>query len=226
VSRRYIGDFYSKAGGMGCGLRKAGWYVIGIDKDPQPRYAGDEFIQGDALKLLADKRFLAQFDAIHASPPCQKDSQATLSQRRAGREYPKLIGPTRKLLQASGLPWMMENVPRAPLRPDYVLCGCMFGLGRRDLNLQLRRERKFETSWGPRPLALPPHQHWGYSISICGHGTPTWMRKRTGHVGVAIWREVMGVDWMTREELAEALPVSYGEFMGREMLAQLREAAA
>jgi DNA (cytosine-5)-methyltransferase 1 len=218
-------DFYSKAGGMARGLQQAGWYVIGVDKDPQPRYAGDEFVQGDALELLADKGFRAQADAFHASAPCQFASPSTLSQRMAGAEYPQLIGPTRDLLEAQGRPWMMENVPAAPLRPDYVLCGCHFGLGIPGRGLQLRRVRHFETSWGG-PGLIRPHKHWGYSISICGHGTPAWMRKRTGHVRVADWRAVMGIDWMTREELTEALPVAYGAFMGQEMLAQLQKVAA
>ena len=56
-----------------------------------------------------------------------------------------------------------------------------------------------------------PHHHWGPAISIAGHGTPAWMRARTGHIGVAEWRQVMGIGWTTRQELTEAVPPAYTE---------------
>ena len=90
-------DVYSCAGGASVGYFRAGFHVTGVDKEPQSNYPF-RFIQADALEVLADRKFIAQFDAIHASPPCQFKALATLSQRRNGKEYPDLITPTRPLL--------------------------------------------------------------------------------------------------------------------------------
>ena len=128
------------------GYFRAGFHVTGVDQEPQPNYPF-RFIQADALEVLADRKFLAQFDAIHASPPCQFRALATLSQRRRGKEYPDLIGPTRDLLEPLRVPWVMENVPDTPLRPDIRLCGCMFGLELPGTGY-LKRERWFETYGG------------------------------------------------------------------------------
>jgi DNA (cytosine-5)-methyltransferase 1 len=211
-------DAYSCAGGAGMGYHLAGFDVTGLDKDPQPNYPF-RFIQADALEVLADRKFMAQFDAVHASPPCQFKALATLSQRRRGKEYPDLIGPTRSLLERLRIPWVIENVPGTPLRPDIRLCGCMFGLEIPGIGY-LKRERWFETSW--RAFSLePPHRHRGHAISIAGHGTPAWMRARTGHIGVAEWRQVMGIGWTTREELTEALPPAYTEYVGSLLVAAI-----
>jgi len=212
-------DLYSCAGGAGFGYDLAGFDVTGVDRDPQPNYPF-KFIEADALEVLADRRSLAQFSAVHASPPCQFRALATLSQRMAGAEYPDLIGPTRALLQANfDGPWVIENVPDTPLRPDIRLCGCMFGLELPGVGY-LKRERWFETSWRAFGLEMT-HQHRGRAISIAGHGTPSWMRARTGHIGVAAWRQVMGVGWTTRQELTEALPPAYTAYVGGLLLEQL-----
>jgi DNA (cytosine-5)-methyltransferase 1 len=216
-------DAYCCAGGAGTGYFRAGFHVTGVDKEPQPNYPF-RFVQADALEVLADRKFLAQFDAIHASPPCQFRALATLSQRRRGKEYPDLITPTRPLLEASGLPWVMENVPGTPLRPDIRLCGCMFGLELAGIGY-LKRERWFETSWHAFGLEMP-HRHRGHAISIAGHGTPAWMRARTGHIGVGEWRRVMGIDWTTREELTEAIPPAYTEFVGARLIERLEAEGA
>jgi DNA (cytosine-5)-methyltransferase 1 len=219
MTRPKLLDLYCCGGGAGYGYHLAGFEVVGVDRDPQKNYPF-KFIQADALDLLADRDFLAQFDAIHTSPPCQFKALATLSQRLAGAEYPDLIGPTRALLQANfDGPWVIENVPDAPLRPDIRLCGCMFGLELPGVGY-LKRERWFETSWRAFGLEMP-HQHRGRAISIAGHGTPSWMRASTGHIGVAEWRQVMGIGWTTRQELTEALPPVYTEYVGGLMLGQL-----
>ena len=217
-------DAYSCAGGAGYGYHLAGWDVTGLDKEPQPNYPF-AFIQRDALEALADREFLAQFSAVHTSPPCQHKALATLSQRLAGAEYPDLIGPTRDLLETNfDGPWVIENVPDAALRPDIRLCGCQFGLTLPGVGY-LKRERWFETSWHGFYLEMP-HRHVGHAISIAGHGTPSWMRAKTGHIGVAEWRQIMGVDWTTREELTEALPPAYTELVGRTLLEHLASEAA
>ena len=200
------------------GYFRAGFHVTGVDRDPQPNYPF-RFVQASALEVLADRKFLAGFDAIHASPPCQFRALATLSQRRRGKEYPDLIGPTRDLLERQPRPWVIENVPDTPLRPDIRLCGCMFGLELPGVGY-LKRERWFETSWRAFGLEVP-HRHAGRAISIAGHGTPSWMRAKTGHVGVDLWRQVMGIDWTTRDELTEAIPPAYTEYVGRQLLGRI-----
>jgi DNA (cytosine-5)-methyltransferase 1 len=224
MSRPKLLDAYSCAGGAGYGYHLAGFEVTGVDRDPQPNYPF-EFIQADALEVLADRKFLAQFSAAHVSPPCQFKALATLSQRLAGAEYPDLIGPTRTLLEANfDGPWVIENVPGAPVRPDIRLCGCQFDLTLPGIGY-LKRERWFETSWRGFHLEMP-HRHTGRAISIAGHGTPSWMRAKTGHIGVAEWRRVMQIDWTTRQELTEALPPAYTEFVGRALLDFLASEAA
>jgi DNA (cytosine-5)-methyltransferase 1 len=217
-------DAYGCAGGAGMGYHLAGWRVTGLDKVNQPNYPF-EFIQRDALDALADREFLAQFAAVHASPPCQHKALATLGQRMAGAEYPDLIGPTRDRLTANfDGPWVMENVPGAELRPDIRVCGCQFGLTIPGVGY-LKRERWFETSWRGFYLEQP-HHHVGRAISVAGHGTPAWQRAATGHIGVDQWRRVMRIWWTTRDELTEALPPPYCEYVGGLMLEQLAAEAA
>jgi hypothetical protein len=212
-------DLGCGAGGAAMGYWRTGRFrrIVGVDIVPQPRYPFD-FVQADALTFP-----LGGFDAIHASMPCQLWAQATLGQRKAGRVYPDLVTPLRPRLEAAGVPWVMENVPQAPLRADLELCGCMFGLDIPGVG-QLRRLRRFEMSW--KPVIDPhPHLHGGQfgppAISICGHGTPAWQRRVTGHVPVAAWREVMGIGWMNRDELTEAIPPAYTGHVGELLAGEL-----
>ncbi len=202
MKRRML-DLGCGAGGAAMGYWLTGWFdeITGVDIEDQPRYPFS-FVQGDALEFSLDG-----YDFIHASMPCQRWAQATLGQRLAGKEYPDLVTPLRPRLEATGVPWIMENVMEAPVRADLELCGCMLGL-ELDSGLQLQRKRAFEMSW--RPVIEPlPHRHTGPAISIAGHGTPAWQRRITGHVPVARWREAMRIDWMRREELTEAIPPAY-----------------
>jgi DNA (cytosine-5)-methyltransferase 1 len=197
-------DLFCGAGGAAMGYHRAGFTeIVGVDIAPQPNYPF-EFIQADALEPPVD---LAGFDLIHASPPCQAFTVARTIQ---GREHPNLIPETRAMLDEVGVPYIIENVPGAPIRTDVLLCGSMFGLQSR--HGRLRRHRLFELSY-PGPILVPPHQHWGKTISVFGHG---------GHVyhGVDNWREVMGIDWMTRDELSEAIPPAYTEYLGRQFIDQ------
>jgi DNA (cytosine-5)-methyltransferase 1 len=206
-------DLGCGAGAVSVGYHRAGFDVTGVDINPQPRYPFT-FIQADAL--TAD---LSGYDAFHASMPCQRWSVSTHSQRRNGREYPDLITPLRPRLEATGRPWIMENVPEAPLRADLELCGCMFE-GTRTETLELRRVRVMELSWRPAPFH-PRHDHRLPAISIAGHGTPAWQRRLTGHVPVAVWRQVMGIGWMNREELTEAVPPVYAHYAGCLLMMQV-----
>lgn len=185
------------------GYHQAGFTeIVGVDVNDQPNYPFT-FVKGDATRPPVD---LDAFDLIHASPPCQAFTVARVIH---GNEHPDLVPATRDLLEASGVPWVMENVPGSPLRKDLELCGSMFGLHTK--HGRLRRHRIFELSF-PAPILVPPHQHYGKTISVFGHG---------GHVyhGVADWRNVMDIDWMTRDELAQAIPPAYSRFIGEAFIA-------
>ena len=197
-------DLFCGAGGASMGYYRAGFEVTGVDLAAQPRYPF-EFHQADALAFLEEHG--REFDAIHASPPCQAYSQSTLSQRNSGKRYPDLLGPTRDLLVATGKPWVIENVPRAPMRPDLILCGCAFGL-------KLRRVRWFETSWEDFTLRKPCHHPYPV-VSVVGNGTPSWVRQKLGfNPSISHYRKAMGIDWMTRDELSQAIPPAYTQCLG------------
>jgi DNA (cytosine-5)-methyltransferase 1 len=209
-------DLFCCAGGAGAGYARAGFEVVGVDIEPQPRYPF-EFMQGDAITYLREHGH--EFDAVHASPPCQAYSNATEALRNAGKVYADLLAPTRDALKASGLPSVIENVKGAPMRPDLRLCGCQVGL-------KLRRERWFELSW-PITVMLPPHHHTGPVTSVVGHGTTSWVREKLGYnPSHAQNGEAMGIDWMTRNELSEAIPPAYTELIGRHLLEHLARCAA
>ena len=211
-------DAFSGAGGSAKGYQRAGFYVVGIDIAPRPHYCGDEFIQSDALKMLADLDWLAGFDAVHASPPCQGYTQfSNLNAERWGNrvEHPMLIESVRELLDATGLPYVIENVQGAPLRKDLMLCGSMFGL-------RVRRHRIFETNWSVG--GAPPCHHQDDSIAIYGSmdGRRVWTRKNGTELRAARTigqaSEAMGIDWMTWNEIKEAIPPAYTEFIGKQLL--------
>ncbi len=207
-------DLCSGAGGCAKGYQLAGFFVIGVDLLPQPHYCGDAFYQEEALQvldvLLAGGTWhgyhLADFAAIHASPPCQRYSicQNFLQARDT---YPDLLPVMRDRLRASGKPWVIENVPGAPMPSGVMLCGSMFDLG-------VIRHRSFEASV---PLFAPgPCQHQGTVkggtyISVFGKGGRGFTKARGG--------QAMGIDWMTIDEMRQAIPPVYAEWVGR----QLRE---
>lgn len=209
-------DLFSGAGGAAKGYADAGFTVVGVDNRPQPRYPF-EFVQADALEFLGAHG--TEFDAIHTSPPCQRYSVSTAAFRAAGKEYPDLVGPTRQALTATGRPWVIENVPGAPVRPDLVLCGCMFP---GELP-GLKRERWFEVSWGPLLELRPPCHHPEPIVTVIGHGPNQNSPYR--HVHGSVWTQLkhraMGIDWMNREELGEAIPPRYARFVGERLLAHL-----
>lgn len=187
-------DLFCGAGGCAKGYQRAGFTVVGVDHRPQPHYCGDAFVRADALEFLEQQG--AAFDAIHASPPCQAYSASTRGLRSRGRAYPDLIGPLRATLQGLGRPYVIENVVGAPLRDPVLLCGSMFGLG-------TYRHRLFEASF---PVEPPPH-YWhadGERMYVVGHFSD-----------VPAARRAMGIEWMVRDELAQAIPPAYTEWLGR-----------
>jgi DNA (cytosine-5)-methyltransferase 1 len=183
-------------------------------------------------------------DAIHASPPCQFGT--ALRHAPGSREHVNMIPHTRRLLEASGLPWVIENVDSDAVRPFMPgairLCGSMFGLGVespshkidgpwggvRNAFFQLRRHRLFCTNW---PLTAPgPCKHTTPVVGVYGgharnrskahggRGTADFVG--LGHSNVA--GEAMGINWMTTAGLSEAIPPAYTRWIGKQLMEQIR----
>ncbi|MFJ9558245.1 DNA cytosine methyltransferase [Nocardiopsis sp. NPDC101807] len=206
-------DVYCCQGGASAGYEAVGFEVTGVDLAPQPRYEArfpGRFVQGDAVEFIREHG--AEFDAIHASPPCQAYS---LAQRIQGREHPDLIGPTREALEATGRPWVIENVAeaRGELRDPVTLCGAAFGL-------RTYRHRLFEAGGG---LVLEQPDH-------APHATPTVKMGRAlqpgdfyhavgNFSGVEQVRTDMGVPWMNRDGIRECIPPAYARWVGERLMA-------
>lgn len=207
-------DLFSGAGGAAKGYQMAGFTVYGVDINAQPRYVG-EFVQANALEFLRssiEDGSIKEYAVIHASPPCQAYSNSRNNGCHKGA--PKLIEPVRELLLQSGLPFVIENVIGAPLRNPFLICGAHFGLGVSGFDLS--RHRIFESS-GPL-LGTPCTHKRGQTIGVYGNGTNSWHRAKFGRcVRVAEFREAMGIDWMTRSELSQAIPPAYTEFIGNQI---------
>jgi DNA (cytosine-5)-methyltransferase 1 len=211
-------DLFCGAGGATAGYYRAGFDVTGVDLAPQPNYPF-RFIRADAMTFP-----LGGFDAIHASPPCQRKSRMTNCRPGVAATYPDLIGPVRDRLRAWGGLYVIENVEGSglPGQDDLLgahglmLCGLMFGL-------ELYRHRWFETS---SPVPVPGHPRHLIPASRAGHWKPGTIMSVEGHCApIAVARAAMGgVDWMTRDELAESIPPAYTEHLGRQMLAAITRA--
>jgi DNA (cytosine-5)-methyltransferase 1 len=215
VSRPILLDLFAGAGGAAMGYYRAGFMPIGVDIEPQPNYPF-EFHQGDAFDLLAELG--ADVDAIHASPPCQHYSTATADPSR----HPDLYGRTRELLDATGRPWVIENVPGAPALSGVILCGSMFGL-------RVRRHRIFESSF----LVLAPacrHREQGTPLGIYGDGGTGRQTRPDGSyrsTKAHRWQfaELMGMPWAEPREIVQAIPPIYTEWLGAHLLSVIERAA-
>jgi DNA (cytosine-5)-methyltransferase 1 len=223
MSRPRLLDLFCGAGGCSVGYHRAGFEVVGVDLLRQPNYPF-EFWQADALEYLAAHG--RGFDAVHASPPCQRYTVGRHIHGSDGR-HPDLVAACRAALIASGRPWVIENVPGSPLVQPVTLCGLMFGLG-------VLRHRLFESS---ALLFAPAHPRHPASLTT---GTLTAKRGGRGNgystgehglvcvAGNNFVREAgaraMGVGWpMTRRELANAIPPAYAEWVGRQLIALLQQ---
>ena len=215
------------------GYHRAGFEVVGVDINPQPRYPF-EFIQSDALKFLNNHLTLERhnlaiqerFDVIHASPPCQRYARIGAVHGVRGN-HPDLIDATRALLIESGYAWVIENVPDSKI-PGVTLCGSMFGLkatGALDgIERQLRRHRLFESNV---PLLVPRCQHRGEPIGVYGNGGPQRDSRNRGYMGGKKERlDAMGITWMDVRELSNAIPPAYTEFIGAALMSSLRPRSA
>lgn len=236
-------DLFCSAGGAAMGYSRAGFEVVGVDIKPQPNYPF-EFVQADALywmEFYSTTGYVGyQFDAIHASPPCQAHSTIAkqVRKRLPGRyEHPDLVAATRERLQATGLPYVIENVVGAPLENPIRLCGSSFGL-------DVERHRLFECSFPI--MAMPCAHHWqtprfrsldkrrGLKRVVPVYGGQIEKTARVvgvhGHINYAGERELrekaMGIDWMSPYELTQAIPPAYTEYIGEYLLAAVREVAA
>lgn len=216
-------DLFSGAGGCTKGYQRAGFHVVGVDIDAQPRYCGDAFVQGDAIAVMSTllssgyivdrsgKQWrLSDFVAISASPPCQGYGN---THKITGKQYPLLIEPVRALLYTTFMPYVIENVPGAPLINPVTLLGTMF-------NLITVRPRLFECNFfvdTPPVLAVNVKQakmgrkpKEGEYIQVVGN-----------YSGAALARRAMDIDWMNREELKEAIPPVYTEHVGKFLMKEI-----
>ena len=210
--RPKILDLFCGVGGAASGYNRAGFEVVGVDIVEQPRYPF-EFCHNDALRHM--KRVLAgveSYDAIHASPPCQ----AFTAYGRTGcvrDDHPNLIPETREMLIASGLPYVIENVPGAPLIDPVQICGT--GLG-----IRVRRHRLFETNW---PLRGVPCAHKRFTDRIFPGSSNrpngrTVMNVGEYRVPLATQREVMEMPWSDLYGIAQAIPPAYAEMIGVQLM--------
>lgn len=200
-------DLYCCGGGAGRGLHQAGFEVTGVDIDPQKRYPF-KFIQSDVMSLSID--FLRGFDFIWASPPCQQYTMAGTQWRLEGKEYPDMIDETRDMLIKSGVPWVIENVPDAPLRNPVMLCGAMF-------NLRTYRHRLFESSF---KIDQPAHpEHVAKSTKMGRPPKDGEFLQIVGHFsGVTLAREIMGLPGLNQYELAQAIPPAYSKYIAEQFM--------
>jgi DNA (cytosine-5)-methyltransferase 1 len=204
-------DLYCKAGGASKGYQLAGFEVVGVDIKKQKRYPY-EFIQADCLELMKDMDFLRSFDVITASPPCQTHSITQHLRNAQGKSTDKidLIPQTREALVASGKPYVIENVPGAPLIKPIQMCGSYFGL-------KVRRHRRFESNL---PLVGSPCKHKEQGKPVGVYGSMRDEIPKGGHTAKTIEeaREAMGIDWMIWGELVEAIPPIYTQEIGKQLL--------
>jgi DNA (cytosine-5)-methyltransferase 1 len=192
-------DLCCGAGGLSMGYYLAGFDVVGVDIRPQPNYPFT-FHQADGLEYCADHGHT--FDLVHGSWPCER--YATVTRWRGNPEtHPDLVGPGREVMQATGRPWVIENVPETAtagvLRPDYLLCGTQFGLN-------VRRHRAFETSWGGGGDLVPPCWHRKGLLAF-------------EHKGERAYADAMGCTWMTNLEARKAVPPAYTQWVAAQFLA-------
>ena len=227
MTRPRLLDLFCGAGGAAVGYHRAGFDVTGVDNRPQPRYPFT-FIQADAMTFPLDG-----FDAIHASPPCQAFTQMSARWRGKGTKadiHPDLLTPTLAILRTLGLPYIVENVQgaKAHMRATLVLHGGMFRLG-------VHRPRLFEanvlilavrTPQTLSPLGVygaKPDGHTTYRYRNNGNYKGKGLIRTAKSVEEA--REAMGIDWMTWDEIREAIPPAYTEYIGVQLLEHLKERA-
>jgi DNA (cytosine-5)-methyltransferase 1 len=218
-------DLFCGAGGAAKGYQRAGFYVVGVDNRPQPHYCGDEFIQADALEFCSAHG--AEYDVIHASPPCQAYTGMrviTIARFGSAPKHPDLIAATRRVLVETNRPFVIENVTHAPLHTQIILCGASLGLSK------VARHRHFESN---RLLFAQKCTHRGESHTIGIYGSVpdgrrvSYKKYRLCRIASSISeaRKLMGIDWMDWDEIKLAIPPTYTEFIGKQLMQHLNGAA-
>ena len=203
------------------GYHRAGWDVVGVDVEPQPHYPF-EFIQADALEFLpVDSWYVAsEFDAIHASPPCQEFTVYRNARPGATPRWPNLIPQTREALERTGLPWVIENVPQSPLIDPIRLCGTSF-------DIPVRRHRLFELG-GWKTRDVPPCAHERFTERRFPGSSNRPNGRTVCNVGeyrvpLKVQKECMEVDWdVTLHELSEMVPPAMTRYIGQQLMAHLK----
>ena len=205
-------DLGCGAGGASAGYAQAGFEVFGVDIVEQPHYPFT-FMQFD-MTAITPLWLTQNFDAVSVSPPCQGYSVTRHFQPDVAARYPRLIEPVRELLKASGLPYVIENVVGAPLVNPVWLCGCHFDLHAyfNGYRYELRRLRGFETNWHLESIDY--HWHTARSIPVFGNGCPGNRPDLRGLGYAQASRDAMGIQWMNRDELDEAIPPAYTRYVG------------
>lgn len=200
-------DLYCCGGGAGYGYELAGFDVTGVDIEPQPKHRG-KFIQADAIEYLRNN--YQNFDVIHASPPCQAYSLASMQFRKDGKEYVDMIEITRNELTKTGKPYIIENVPGSPLINPIELCGAMFGL-------RTYRHRLFESNLN---IKAPDHpKHIAKNCKMGRKPKEGEFIQYVGHFsGVKIVQDMTGLHWLGQQELAQSIPPQYTEYIGKQVL--------
>lgn len=201
-------DLFCGAGGAARGYYEAGFEVTGVDIKRQPNYPYN-FYERDTMDVLRSED-LSHFDVIHASPPCQAYSQNRFTSEQKGANYPDLIAEVRTLLRATGKPYIIENVQGASLEYPVMLCGTQFGL-------KVFRHRFFESN-----VMMFCPTHLPHVDKACRQGTKPQKENEfmtiTGNFsGVEQGKKAMGIDWMKRSELTQAIPPEFTKYLGHQL---------
>ena len=212
-SRLKLLDLFCGAGGASVGYARSGFEVWGVDIAHHPTYPYKQ-ITADAMDILDEPDFVRLFDAVHASPPCQIHTAATRLRDGQGgtNDSPDLLAPTRERLKSIGVPYVIENVPGAPMENPLTLCGSMF-------DLAVRRHRLFESSADLGPTPECDHEGQGRPVGV--YGTPGDVIPNGGRTARTV-REAqaaLGIDWMKWDDLVESIPPAYTEYLGDRMMA-------
>ena len=218
MRRPLLLDLYCGVGGAAMGYRRAGFDVVGVDIERQPDYPFD-FIHGDALTIGQELIRSNTISAIHASPPCQHHTTFAKGCNKNRTDFPDVIAEARSVLADSALPYVIENVPSAPLVNTITLCGEMFSLG-------VLRHRIFESNI---PMTAPPHPAHRGRVAAWRHGAwhegpyfGVYGLRSGGKGSVREWQDAMGIDWTTRRKsFTEAIPPAFTECIGSMLMAQL-----
>jgi len=225
VTQPRLLDLFCGGGGAAKGYQRAGFHVTGVDIKAQPRYCGEEFVQGDALEFCREHGH--EFDVIHASPPCQSHIKGLAAVNRLRGRKPRhqdLIPQTRAAIEKTGLPYVIENVEGAPLLCPIKVCGTYFNLPIRrhrlfesnlmlfgvDCRHQRFREKRFYSSYG-QFRGRPPRMT---STVVQVFGNPSNAAKKE-------WGPALGIDWMDWRELSQAIPPCYTFFIGKQLMSIL-----